>query len=302
MRKLASIQKIVNIEPIENADKIEKLTILGWHVVASKEEKHKIGDLVCYIEVDSKVPAIPMFEFLKERKYVVKTIKLRKQISQGLVIPLKAIKENFPKINVDKLKEGDDITDLLGITKHDPEGEKERKLLEQEMAKNKNPIHKFFMKYKWYRKLYNKIFGTKKGGFPSWFSKSDETRVQAIPDIFYEIVNSKNPIHFDITEKLDGQSASYFLTKEKVFGLFNKYDFGVCSRNLRLKTPTNSSYWSLANKYNIEYILKDILKKHRAHNIVIQGEACGEGIQKNKYKIEGYDLFVFNLIIDRTKI
>ena len=48
-RKLASIQKIVNIEPIEGADKIEKLTVLGWHIVASKSENHNIGDLICYI-------------------------------------------------------------------------------------------------------------------------------------------------------------------------------------------------------------------------------------------------------------
>ena len=115
-RKLASIQKIVNIEPIEGADKIEKLTVLGWHIVASKSENHNIGDLICYIEPDSRVPEIPMFEFLKDRKYIVKTIKLRKQVSQGLVIPLRELEKNF-NINISKLKEGQDVTALLGITK-----------------------------------------------------------------------------------------------------------------------------------------------------------------------------------------
>ena len=175
-RKLASVQKIVNIEPIEGADKIEKLTVLGWHIVASKSENHKIGDLICYIEPDSKLPEIPMFEFLKDRKYIVKTIKLRKQVSQGLVIPLRELEKNF-NINISKLKEGQDVTSLLGITKYDPEGEKERKLIEQEMARNKNPIHKLLMRFKWYKKIYNKFAIPKKGGFPKWIKKTDERKI-----------------------------------------------------------------------------------------------------------------------------
>lgn len=174
-RKLASIQKIVNIEPIEGADKIEKLTVLGWHIVASKSENHNIGDLICYIEPDSRVPEIPMFEFLKDRKYIVKTIKLRKQVSQGLVIPLRELQKNF-NIDIATLKEGQDVTDLLGITKYDPEGEKEQKLAEQEMKKAKNPIHKFLMRYKWYRKIYTQLFVPKKGGFPQWIKKTDERK------------------------------------------------------------------------------------------------------------------------------
>lgn len=175
-RKLASIQKIINIEPIEGADKIEKLTVLGWHIVASKAENHNIGDLICYIEPDSRVPEIPMFEFLKDRKYIVKTIKLRKQVSQGLVIPLRELQKNF-NIDIATLKEGQDVTALLGITKYDPEGEKERKLIEQEMARNKNPIHKFLMRFKWYRKIYNKFAIPKKGGFPKWIKKTDERKI-----------------------------------------------------------------------------------------------------------------------------
>lgn len=300
-RKLASIQKIVNIEPIEGADKIEKLTVLGWHIVASKSENHNIGDLICYIEPDSRVPEIPMFEFLKDRKYIVKTIKLRKQVSQGLVIPLRELQKNF-NIDIATLKEGQDVTDLLGITKYDPEGEKEQKLAEEEMKKAKNPIHKFLMRYKWYRKIYTQLFVPKKGGFPQWIKKTDENRLQTMPDEFYSIVNDPNEtILFDSTEKIDGQSATYFIEKHKVLGLFNQYEFGVCSRNLRLKTPTNSSYWTIARQCNIEQVLMDLLKKNKATRIVLQGEIAGEGIQKNKYNIEGYKFFAFNLIIDGKK-
>ena len=163
------------MQPISGADKIELATVLGWKVVVSKSENHKVGDLIAYVEIDTQLPNIPMFEFLKDKKYRVRTIKLRKQISQGLIIPLKAIEQNF-NIKISKLKEGDDITSLIGATKYDPEAEKERKLAEEAMAKNNSPIHKVLMKYKWYRKLYKQITIPKKGGFPKWIKKTDEER------------------------------------------------------------------------------------------------------------------------------
>ena len=83
-RSLAYIAKITDIQPIPNADNIEVSTINdGWKVVIAKKDNFKIGDEVIYIEIDSKVPEIPEFEFLKDRKYKVKTIKLRGQYSQG---------------------------------------------------------------------------------------------------------------------------------------------------------------------------------------------------------------------------
>ena len=86
-RMLASVQKVIGILPIEGADKIEVVKILGWNVVVHKGQ-FKQGDLGVYIEIDSIVPALPAFEFMKERKYRVRTIKLRGQISSGLFIPL----------------------------------------------------------------------------------------------------------------------------------------------------------------------------------------------------------------------
>lgn len=288
-RKLASIQRIVNLQPIEGADKIELATVLGWHVVVSKSENHKIGDLVCYVEVDSQCPETEMFEFLKDRKYRVRTIKLRGQVSQGLIIPLNAM----PNKNY---KEGQDVTDILGITKYDPELEAENKLAEQEIKKSKNPIHKFLMKYSWYRTLYKKIKPATKCGFPDWISKTDEERIQTLPDLF-EQAKAENCCFYS-TEKIDGQSSTYFIKKDKRFKIFTNYEFGVCSRNLRLKTPTNSSYWTVANQYNMEELLKSIMKYFKANTVVIQGEIAGTGIQQNKYHIDGYKLFVFNLIID----
>ena len=124
-------------------------------------------------------------------------------------------------------------------------------------------------------------------------------RIQTMPEEFQEYVDRN--IKFDATEKLDGQSSTYVIRKYKALGIIPKHEFGVCSRNLRFKTPTNSSYWTVAQQLDIENVLKSLLKKYKAEKIVIQGEISGHKIQKNKYNISGYQLFVFNLIIDDRK-
>ena len=83
---------------------------------------------------------------------------------------------------------------------------------------------------------------------------------------------------FSVTEKVDGQSATYFLQKISR----RKYEFGVCSRNIRLGAPDNSSYWAIARKYDIENVLKKLIGEYQT--IVLQGEICGDGIQGNKYR------------------
>lgn len=79
---------------------------------------------------------------------------------------------------------------------------------------------------------------------------------------------------------MTGQSATYFVERHKTLGIFNQYDFGVCSRNLRLKTPNNSSYWTVAKQFDIEKVLIELSKRYRANKVVLQGEIAGEGIQK----------------------
>jgi RNA ligase (TIGR02306 family) len=86
--KLATIQKVLEVKPIEGADKIEAITILGWHLVAKKDEFNE-GDLAVFIEVDSILPPDKEWsEFMRPRKFRVKTAKFMKMISQGLALPL----------------------------------------------------------------------------------------------------------------------------------------------------------------------------------------------------------------------
>ena len=119
-RMLASVQKVVSLSPIPGADKIEVARILGWDVVVKKGQ-FKVGDCGVYIEIDSIVPPTAPFEFLKERKYRVRIIKLRGQVSCGLFMP-------FDELGVKHYTEGRDLTALLGILKYEPDPENEQKM------------------------------------------------------------------------------------------------------------------------------------------------------------------------------
>ncbi len=142
MRKLASIQKIIAIEPIEGADSIEKATILGWQLVVKKHE-FTVGEFVVYCEIDSLMPDKPEFEFLKPRGMRVRTIRLRGQVSQGICFPLSILPADFV------VAEDADCTEILGIRKYEP------------------PMPAC-------------LSGIAKGKFPSFIPKTDETRVQVL--------------------------------------------------------------------------------------------------------------------------
>ena len=198
-RKLASIQIIRNIQPIENADNIERVDILGWHLVAKKEE-FEIGDKCIYCEVDSVLPDRPEFEFLKSKNFRIKTIKLRGQISQGICFPLSIIDSYFGV----ELKEGDDLTEFLGVTKYEI------------------PVSVT-------------MSGKVKNTFPDFLPKTDEIRIQSVPEI---LERYRNTICY-VTEKVDGCSITVYLRDG---------EFNVASRRMvYLDTPENI-WWQISHK------------------------------------------------------
>lgn len=177
MRKLASVQKIVDVQPIEGADKICKYKVNNWWVVDGIG-KYKVGDLVVYCEIDSFLPIWEEYEFLRKSSYKklpdgregfrLKTIRLRGQLSQGLILT-----------NCKLHAEGDDLTDFLGITKYEP------------------PVPAC-------------LAGQVKGNFPGFLHKTDEERVQNIKQHDYNSYKAKgNKFYF--TEKLDGSSCTMYL-------------------------------------------------------------------------------------------
>ena len=75
MRKLASIKKILDILPIEGKDRIVLAIIDGWQVIVRKDE-YEIGDKTIFVEIDSVLPEKPEFEFLRSKKFRVRTMKM----------------------------------------------------------------------------------------------------------------------------------------------------------------------------------------------------------------------------------
>lgn len=218
VRHLVTIQRINKIEKHENADALEIARVLGWQCIIRKGE-FKEGDLIIYLEVDSLCPALPMFEFLRDKKFRIKTIKLRGMFSQGLIMPLSTLDGlKFPDDTRENPRyefvEGQDITSLLGVTKYEPY-----------VAPN--------------------MSGEVKGNFPCFIQKSDQTRVQ----ILRPLLEKYKGLKCSISEKLDGSSVTFFIKDG---------EFGVCSRNLELKETLDNAIWKWARLNDVENKLKSL--------------------------------------------
>lgn len=152
MRALATVRTIAEIRPIEGADHIVAYRVDGWWLV-DKKDQYKIGDLVVYCEVDSWIPTelAPFLSKGKEPKVFegvsgerLHTIRLKGQLSQGLLMPLSVLKAH-PNPNFD----GEDVTDALGILK-------------------------------WEAPIPLQLAGQVKGNFPSEIPKTNQERVQNV--------------------------------------------------------------------------------------------------------------------------
>lgn len=279
MRTLASVKAISALTPIVGKDRIVLAMVDGWSVIVRKDE-YEVGDLCVYVEIDSIVPERPEFEFLREKGFRVKTMKMAGVVSQGICFPMSILPQGDYLIN-------QDVTDLLGIRQYTGTMDSDPAPGSKDNERCKYP--RLLMRMRWFRSLV--LPKKERGSFPVFISKTDETRIQNIPHVLQD-----KSIRWVATEKIDGQSGTFALVrhKSKIPFLKDKYEFIVCSRNNRLCTPDNSSYWSVVRKYNIERVLRNLI----GHDdwIAVQGECIGPKIQKNKYNVSEYDLYVFNLI------
>ena len=292
MRKLAHIEKVTEVIKHPNADKLDICTVLGWNIITKKDEI-KENDLVIFVEIDSILPDIPIFEFLRKYKFRIKTQKLRGIVSQGLVLPIHTLLEFTSKTKWD---EGDDVTDIIGIKKYDPQAAKEDKYRPIK-SKKRNFLNEYMMSFQWYRSLRYKLGFSRMRNFPTFISKTDEERIQNMPQVFRQWALDL----FYYTEKLDGTSATYALYKDDdlLFSFLRKPDFYVCSRNICLYKENKTEWWNIARRFDIKNKLKRVGK-----NIAIQGEIVGDRVQGNKYEYKQgeLDFFVFNIFdIDNHK-
>jgi RNA ligase (TIGR02306 family) len=173
-RKLASLQRVREIVPIENADAIELARINGWQCVVKKGE-FVPGDLGVFFEIDAIPPEAELYAFLwksetpRPANFRIRTMKLRGALSQGLLLPLVA----FPELN--GLPDGEDVTERLGVSKYEapiPAG-----------------------------------MGDFRAPFPPLLSKTDEARVQSVPAVLDELRGQP----YVITLKCDGTSSTYLI-------------------------------------------------------------------------------------------
>lgn len=246
MRKLASIQEIAEVKSIKDAYKICAYRINGWWIV-DQVNKYSVGDKVIYLETDSWVPTslAPFLSKGKEPRLYqnisgerLRTIKLRGQISQGLILPISMYNTDS------ELYIGLDVSEELGIIK-------------------------------WEVTLPTQLVGLARGLFPEFIHKTDQERVQNVPEVFLDTETA-----YEVTIKLDGSSHTSYV-KNGVFG--------VCSRNIDLKDGDNA-FWNAAKFYNLDTILPKLNR-----NLAVQCEMIGPGIQGNPEQLSNIQLYVFDI-------
>ena len=162
-RDLAYVVKIDEIRSIPNYDRVEYARVGGWWVIVKKDE-FKVGDLAIYFEIDSKVPATEPFMFLESRHFKVKTLKMCKVVSQGLLIHPNQF--NFNR----ELTEGEFLTKELGVVYSDAEDnqrkgkgpDKYAKMAQRRPNIFKKRWARWLMKREWGRRLMFFLFGKKK--------------------------------------------------------------------------------------------------------------------------------------------
>lgn len=266
-RKMASVQEIASLSPIENSDFLEiaMMKDLGWKVVVKKGE-FKAGDKVIYFEIDSAInikDLFPFMDFLKEKnvkklftgrtpdasafsgEYArIKTIKLRGQISQGLIVPLRSFIEILPIGPDIRFPIGTDLTEVFKVEVWD-------RLVE------------------WYEErsqLGTRVQMHSAGTFPSDVPKTDEVRLQADLSVFDnpEWTNAE----WEMTVKNDGSSTTLFYRPL----VWPEDPMKISSRRFLLKDDGGSDEWFDAFKRIGWDLLKERLEKLFAEGISVDGE------------------------------
>lgn len=279
--ELASVQKIIALTPIPNADAIETATVLGWQVVVKKGE-FKVDKLCAYIQIDTIVPNLPEYEFLRERKFRVRTIKLRKQISQGLIVPLP----------VGKWKEGDDLTKIMDIKKYEKIDNNPEKYQKPRIPKVWYKKWIYLFKYNILYKILPKLHKKSRSPFPTnLVNITDEERIQNIPQMLEKYKDQQ----FHVSYKLDGSSIT--IIHSKVMG---KSKYRICSRRFELHDKKNDWYKVFTNtKFSDE--IQKIVKHFKTNDIIVQGEAIGK-FNGNYHNLKEEQIRLFNIYVNGKRL
>lgn len=327
-RELAYVVYVDEITPIAGRDRVECARVGGWTCMVPKGA-FKVGDPGIYFEIDSQVPlSNPVFAFCAKYKGHIKTQKFKTPDgqfwSQGLLMAaadfgwevittlvvdkkVSFIKDNLGKEHIP----GTDsafLTEQLAVTYYEAEDQKRKAKTNADAKINaalaRHPriakkYGKFIKKNKIARKLFIFFFGKKRDvkTWPSWVVKTDEERVQNMPQIL------KDKSEWFATEKVDGTSTTFTMK-----GWGRKRQFFICSRNVVFDKPDKKCYYDtnvyteMAEKYNMEEVLSVLMEyfentEGNIEFVTVQGETYGAGVQKREYGLKDHDLAVFNVIV-----
>lgn len=260
MRTLASVQTVTVAEPIPGADAIEKIRVLGWWVVVKKGE-FAPGDRVVYCEIDSLLPETSEFEFLRASSYKPALVDSTGTVLQAAGFRIKTIRLRG------QVSQG--ICFPLSVL---PPGAP---------ADDGADVTDALGVRKWEPPQTGSA-GRSKGTFPGFLPKTDETRVQVLEKTLARYLGAE----FYLTEKLDGTSFTAFVREG---------EFGVCSRNMLLDTTDDTATLiRVAKRLGLEERLRAFAAA-RGHDVAVQGEVIGPGVQQNKYGLKELVLRVFNV-------
>ncbi len=242
MNKLAAVEEVIGIKEIVGADRIELVQVLGFQSVVKKGE-FKIGDKIIFVFPDTTIGKQPWNEFLFKAgdgdRARVRTIRLKGEVSQGIVFPVSILNGDVPEVGLD-------VSERIGVEK-------------------------------WERPLPEQLRGKAKGNRPYYVPETGEYNVQSYPKTIFEMQGKACVA----TLKMDGSSGSYF---------FRNGVFGVTSRCMHWEYQPKNVFWKIAERYDIENKLKLL-----SRNIVIQGEVCSPGIQKNKIGLSELSFYGFDI-------
>lgn len=291
-RKLATVQVIEDILPIEDRDRIVLARVLGWYVIVQKDA-YKIGDHTVFFEIDSVLPAdddrhVDLIKYTKGTGRI-KTMKMAKVISQGFCMPYSLLTKaeiqaaGKPNKKTNYLPADTDLTEILRVKKYelDPDNKPTR---------NINPAGYL-------------------GPFPEFVRKTEETRVQKLG----ATINALQGYEVYITEKLDGSSMTLAWTAD--------HKFMVCSRNCELRihlpvkpwyqrawnwvfgikeceqeNPRKGPFWQtvINQGLNTPYVM-DLMLHYYPKGVAVQGELIGPSRNGNKHKLKEHEYHIFSV-------
>lgn len=265
-RKMSTIRRIDRLLPVDGADRIECATVGGWMVIVKKGEFTE-GELALYLEIDSWVPhdlapfLTPEGKEPKEYEGIkgerLKSKKIRKVVSQGLLLSLSVV-ERFVSDNAAYARqEGVCLDNVLNVKKWD------------------NDYSVSYAGGEIDSTVRQKAVRTTIRTFPRFLTRTDQERIQNLGPLFAKYQDAG--YNFEVTEKLHGTSFTAYRYEGK---------FGVCSRNQELADDGNE-YYETAKKCELD--------THLIEGFAVQGEMCGPKICSNTYGFESIRLFIFSV-------